>query len=58
MAQRLDLRRIPNGWAVYLPEEQALFGTAWIPLPFTEQASEAYVRTHCNLFQNKGRAKA
>mgnify|MGYP001573822900 CR=1 FL=1 len=49
--QRLELKRGKQGWAVYLPEHQELFGTGWIPLPFTAEASEEYVRTHCLLFQ-------
>ena len=49
--KRLDLKRTPTGWAVYLPEEYKLFGTAWLPLPFTENASEEYVKAHCPLFQ-------
>ena len=50
---RLTLKRIPDGWVVYLPEHRELFGTGWLSLPFTAEASEDYVRTHCAVFQQE-----
>jgi hypothetical protein len=40
------IRPTDDGWSIYLPEHKALFGTEWLPLPFTGTAEYDAVKQH------------